>query len=297
MSRLIFAALTSLAFVRSAAAQRVAGRDLLDFPIGLLADAPALSTQMTGSLWNPAASALTPSTRGAFGLAGLTTPQEQGVKLDMIAGSYAVRPNLTATISAAQASVTDILRTDTDPTSLGGEIPYGTTLISAGAAEVRGNVAFGLTARFRSGVSDADHASELGLDGGVIVDHVAGTPIRVAASTFLFSPWRMSEAPTFMFAADVPLMRRDTTFSLRGGYSISHTSSREDERYVFATSSYRLLDLSAGFARTTEFGNVDKRWRLGCGIRYALYRIAIAREDGAAGVGGSFQFLFTRTIR
>src|SRR5436190_10918625 len=74
MSRFSFAALTSVAVTTlvsliSAAdvnAQWVAGRDLLDFPLGLLAEAPALSERLPGGLWNPATSSLTPSTRAEF---------------------------------------------------------------------------------------------------------------------------------------------------------------------------------------------------------------------------------------
>jgi hypothetical protein len=43
MSRFIFAALASFTLAAAATAQRVPGRDLLEFPIGLIADAPPLS--------------------------------------------------------------------------------------------------------------------------------------------------------------------------------------------------------------------------------------------------------------
>ncbi len=296
MSRLIFAALTSLAFAAPSAAQHVAGRDLLDFPIGLLAEAPPLSMQMAGGLWNPAATAIA-TNRGLVGVAGLTTPQDQGVRLEMVGGAFRVRSGLTATFSAATASVSDILRTDTDPTSIGSEVPYGTAIVSVGASQAFGNVTIGAAARYRTGTVDADHARELGLDGGAIVDRVGGTPVRIALSTFLFSPWRMSEVPTYMAAADMPVFRRDSSFTVRAGYSVSTTSHRADERYFFATSSYRQLDLSAGIARASAYGSSDSRLRLGCGFRYASYKIAIGREDGAAGFGGSFQFLLTRVIR
>jgi len=75
MPRFIFAALIPLVVGQAAAAQ-LSGRDLLEFPLGLVAEAPPLSTRMTASLWNPAASALSAPDRGAFGVAGLTTPKE-----------------------------------------------------------------------------------------------------------------------------------------------------------------------------------------------------------------------------
>src|SRR3954469_13171834 len=98
MSRFIFAAIASLVLSSSVAAQsrQVPGRELLEFPLGLLAEAAPLSMQMTGGLWNPATVSLTGPKRAAFGVAGLTTPQEQGVQLELLGGAYRVRPKVTA---------------------------------------------------------------------------------------------------------------------------------------------------------------------------------------------------------
>jgi hypothetical protein len=297
MSRFIFAVLVSISLATRATAQQVSGRDLLDFPLGLLAESAPLSSRMTGGLWNPATSMLSPGARGELGFAGLTTPQEQGVRLEMIGGSVRVRPTLTAMLSVAQASVSDILRTATDPQSFGSEIPYGTTLLSAGVATTRDDVTVGAAARYRWTSIDAQHASVFAVDFGAIIDHVARTPVRLAASTFLLSPSKSTEAPTYLVAADLPLVRRDSSFVVRGGYSLSKTDGRGREDYAFTTTSYRQFDASAGIAQTSVFGNHDHRWRLGVGVRYAGYTAAIGREDGAAGVGGSYQFLLTRVIR
>ena len=297
MSRFIFAALASISLTTPAAAQQVPGRDLLDFPLGLLAESAPLSSRMTGSLWNPASSMLSSTARAEFGFAGLTTPQDQGVRLEMLGGSYRVRPALTATLSIAQASVSDILRTETDPQSLGGEIQYGTTLASAGVATTRANVTAGAAARYRWASVDTKRSGVFAMDVGAIVDRVARTPIRIAVSSFLLTPSRSKEAPTYLAAADLPLVHRDSSFVLRGGYSISRTDGRGREDYGFATTSYRQFDASAGVSETAVFGNRDRRWRLGVGVRYAGYTAAIGRENGAVGVGGSYQFLLTRVIR
>jgi hypothetical protein len=295
MSRLIFVALASFVVTGAAAAQQVPGRDLLDFPLGLLADAPALSTEMPASLWNPAASSLTGDRKLEFGLTGLTTPQEQGVSLDMGGVSYRFRPSLTGSLSFAQASVADILRTDTDPQSLGGEISYGTTLLSAGLSTTRGRTSLGVAARYRWGALDTDRSGVLSMDVGTVVDRVAGTPVRVALSTFLLSP-SPKEDPTYLAAADVPLVRRDSTLEVRAGYSRSQTNDRGHEDYAFATSTFHELDLSGGLAQSTMFGHTNRRMRLGFGLRYAGYTVAIGRDDGAAGFPASYQFLLTRVF-
>src|SRR5215468_8995107 len=118
MSRFTFAALASVLVSAPAAAQRVPARDLLEFPLGLLADAPSLSTRMTASLWNPASRSSDSTVRADIGLAGLTTPQNQGAQLEMIGAKYLIRPGLSAALSFAQTSVSDIIRTETGPQSI-----------------------------------------------------------------------------------------------------------------------------------------------------------------------------------
>ncbi len=301
MSRFTFAALASALLSAPAAAQKVPARDLFEFPIGLLADAPALSTRMPASLWNPAARAVDSTQRASIGLAGLSTPQNQGVQLGMIGGEYQFRRNLSASFSFAQASVSDILRTETDPQSIGGEIPYGTSLLSAGLALTNKSTRFGIVsagvdARYRWATVDQDAGSALSLDGGVIVDRILGTPFRGAASTFLFSPDRSQDAATYMTAIDAPVFRRDSSLTVRLGYSLSATQSRGRDDYVFTSVDHRWLNVTGGFDWSTVFGDQERRFRLGLGLRYASYLVAVGREDGFAGIGASYQFLIRRTI-
>lgn len=300
MSRLTFAALASVLVSAPAVAQRVPARDLLEFPLGLLADPPALSTRMPASLWNPASRSADSSARAEIGLAGLTTPQNQGAQLGMIGGEYRFRPGLSAALSFAQASVSDIIHTETDPQSIGGEIPYGTSLLSAGLAMTRQHSSFGiwsagLATRYRWATVDQDHGGAFSLDGGIIVDKILGTPLRGAASTFLLSA-RSAEAATFMAAVDAPVLRRDSTI-VRAGYSASVTQSHGRDDYVFTSIDYRWFNATGGFDWSTAFGDQDRRVRLAVGLRYASYVVAVGREDGAAGLGANYQFLVTRTIR
>ncbi|MGH7618398.1 MAG: hypothetical protein ACREPM_14335 [Gemmatimonadaceae bacterium] len=296
MSRFIFAALGSIILAGQAASQQVPGRDLFEFPLGLLAEPAALGSQMAASLWNPAMGALAPPQHAAFGVAELYSPQEQGVRSSMIGGAWAFRPNLTGTASIASARVADLLRTETDPQSLGGEIPYSSTLLSLGVAGARHGVTLGLDGRYRWATSDDEHAGELSVDGGLFVARVLGTPIRFAASTFLFRPGNNNDA-SYQLAADVPLFTIDSTAAVKGGYAMNFMGVRGREDYGFAAGRYRQLDLSAGVARTHAYASSDLRWRVGAGLHYAGYTAAIGREDGAAGLGASFQILLTRVIK
>jgi hypothetical protein len=289
----MFAAVISVAVARGAAAQNVPGRDLLQFPIGLLADAAPLSRELPGGLWNPAAAVLTGRDRWAFGVAALATPIQQDVEASVLGGAFVLRPHFTGSVSLAQSSVGDILKTETDPQSLGGEIPYSTTVISIGSAVALPYGSAGLAARYRFGSLDTDRGGSFSVDGGVVLDRVARTPLRVAASTFLFSPWGHGDATTYLLGIDAPLIPGDSVRSLRAGYSIQHTDQRGHEGYVFMSAHYGPLDGSAGLLDSDVFGQSTHRVRIGLGLRYHRYHVAVAREDGAAGVGASRQFLLT----
>ena len=214
----------------------------------------------------------------------------------MFGASYALRPNFTATASVASAWVSDLLRTETDPTSLGGEIPYTSTLVSLGVATATRWVTLGLAARYRSGAADEDRAGTFALDAGAVVDRVAGTPVRFAASTFLFKPSSHNDEASYQLAADAPVFAIDTTASLRAGYAASFLGIRGREGYGYAIGRYRQLDLSAGVARADAFGSTELRWRFGAGLHYAGYTVAIGREDGAAGLGASYQIILKRVL-
>jgi hypothetical protein len=297
MSRFIFAAFGLICFAGAATAQQVPGRDLLEFPVGLLAEAAPLSVQMPAGLWNPAMAALPAGTRAAVGFAALTSPQDLGVNLTQLAGSYRLRQNVTASLSLTTASVSDILRTETDPTSLGAEIPYRTMLVSAGLAKTSGTISYGLAARYRSGTADGDQAGEFVMDVGASIDRLGGTPVRLAASTFLFTIAGQNREASYLAAVDLPVINRDSLHVLRVGQGIGYTQGRGREEYTFATGRLGLLELSGGLSRSFAFGNSNHRWRLGSGLRYSAYTLAFAREQGAAGLGASYQFLLKRTIQ
>jgi hypothetical protein len=297
MSRFIFAVAVLPVVSTAAAAQRVPGRDLLDFPIGTVAESPALTNHIAGGLWNPASGTLPPAFRAQAGFAALTTPYEQGVESKLVSGAFRVGRSVTASISFAQASISDIFKTETDPQSFGESIPYSTLVLSVGGARRFRNAAVGLAARNRWGSVDTANVGAVSFDGGILIDRVLGTPVRIGASTFLLSPSRRDEAASYLAGADVPLVPADSIWGIRAGASLQHTDGRGHETYYFLTARYRGVDASVGMSQSVVFGNVNRRLRVGLGLHYARYGVAIAREDGAAGIGASNQFLLTSVFR
>ncbi len=300
MSRLIFAAALWLTLPLSLHGQLTAvpGRDLLEFPIGAMAEAQALASQLGAGLWNPATTPLRPADRAQIGIAAMNSPIDQGISGGALVASAALPRGFTASASLTRMAVVDLLHTETDPQSIGGEIPYSTTVYSLGAAYSRNNSSIGVAARYRTGTLDLQHGSATSVDAGFVIDHFLRTPLRLAASTFLFAPERRAAEPaTYLTAADLPVFRRDTTWEWRAGYAMSNTEGHGHDNYVFASGRYRQLDARGGVAESVQFGNTTRRLRLGLALHYARYSVGIAREENGAGLSATYQFALTSVFR
>src|SRR5215212_3426893 len=150
MCRMTFAAVAALAMLGPlgvAAAQQVPGRDLFKFPLGTLAEPAAFASAAGGGFWNPATLLLQPGNRLLLSATALNTPIEQAVSARLGTVAYRLADHVSAGLQVAQASVEDLLRTDTDPQSLEGEIPYRSTIVSAVAAASRGSASVGIAFR------------------------------------------------------------------------------------------------------------------------------------------------------
>ena len=282
----------------AAAAQWVPGRDLLDFPIGTLAEAPALATQARIGLWNPAAIVTREEERARFGVAALTTPADQGVSAQLAGAALRLAGGLNVGLSVARAAVGDLLVTDEDPLSLG-EVRYSTTLVSAMVARRNGDhVATGLAVRYRGGQLGGMSRGAIALDGGVLVDRLGSRDARVAASTFLWSPANQEEErATFTGAADLRLAGREATHEARAGYSYAATQGGVREHYAFVGGRSGIWEGRGGLARTAAFGHARWRLRLAVGVYYARYGVAVGREENGAGLPATYQFSLSSTVR
>ena len=288
-----FAAIAAAAAFSPLTAQQVPARDLFHFPLGTLAEAPALANAAGGGFWNPASIALGPISRAAFSASALRSSLDQGVSAQI--GTAAVRTTrgLTVGVSFAESHVSDIPRTDTDPQSLG-VVPFRSAIISAVVAGDRGPVTLGLALRSRSGTVDQVFGRATSVDVGAVVDRPHGLPLRAALSTFLLSPSRNIEKASIIGAVEgyVPVSGRD----VRAGVSYQKDEGFGDERFVYAAGRAGMLDVRGGLARQAAFGATSTRLRLAAGVHYGRYVVGVSRDDGSSGVGASYQFLLTTVL-
>jgi hypothetical protein len=297
MCRMTFAAaaaLSALAALRPLPAQEVPGRDLYQFPLGTLAEPSALASASGGGFWNPATLALPDSTRLLLAATALNSPIEQAVSAQLGTIAYRVRHGVTAGIQLSQASVADLLRTDTDPQSIGEEIPYRSTILSAIAAIRAGSATLGVALRRRGGTIDEATGHATSVDVGGIIDRPLGLPIRIGASTFLQSLGGRDRVSVLGAAEGlIPLRQAD----VRAGVAVQRDRGAGSETFAYASARASYFELRGGMARQSNFGATTTRLRLGLGLRYARYLVGVAREEGTAGLGSTYQFMLTTVFR
>ena len=299
MRRLIFAGIFCSTFASPAGAQRVPGRDLLEITLGAGADVPALATESGSGVWNPAAAGLPEGARARLAAGALQGASDQGLGAQLLEAALAGPRRTTVGIAVLRASVDELVRTETDPQSIGGEIPYHTTLISLHAAQRRTeHLSAGLALRYRTGQLDGDEHGELGADAGVLASDLGPRDVRIGASTFLWQPAGAAEAnATFHAGADIRVMGPDSTREGRLGYGFGYTLRGAREHYGVISGRLSRLSGRLGTAYSEEFGYYEWRLRLGVGLHYARYVVGVVREENGAGMAPVYQFTLSALIR
>jgi hypothetical protein len=280
-----------------AAPQTVPGRDLLELPLGTVAEAPVLATLTGDGLWNPATIYLRNGARLRISAASLEGPQDQGVSAQLLGAAYAVRPRTTVGLSVTRAAVSDLIRTESDPQSVGGEIPYNTIVGSATVARRASDYfTVAVAVRYRHGEMDGDRSGAVGFDGGVIADGLPWRDARLGASTFLWRPANdAAERTRYSAGGDIRVAGRDTLAEVRAGYAGAYTEQLSREHYAFLGGRFKVVEARAGAIRLAAYGNADWRFRVGIGVHHARYMVGVAREETGAGLRPTYAFTLTTT--
>ena len=298
MRPLMFAATLGAFAMVPLRAQDVPGRDLLEFPVGTLAEAPVLAVHFGGGLWNPAATALPADVRARFGAATLRTPADQGVAMQAAFAEIAVGSATSVGIMLLRASVGDLLRTESDPRSIGGEIPYNATLVSATASRRYEGISGGIALRYRLGELDGLRRQAAGVDAGVMADGLFGRDVRLAASSFLWRPAHEEEdRPRYSAGVEARVFGSDSLRATRAGYAYGRTGDVTEDHYVFLSTRYGPWLARGGVLSTSAYGHLSWRPRLGLGVQHARWHVGFGREENGAGLGPTYQFMLSSVVR
>lgn len=282
----------------SLAAQLVPGRDLLSFPLGLTTEAPALGTTAGFGLWNPASVMVPDGSRARLAVGTMSAPVDVAVTAQVATVAGRWRDGTTVAIGIAHASVNDLLRTDSDPQSIGDEIQYATTLVSLMAARPLGPVTLGAALRVRNGRLDNIARHAVSMDVGVISRGLGSRDVRLAASTFLASAISNEhERAQLLTAIDARLVGTDSLRTSRIGASYTAGDGLTRETFGYAAARWLRLEGRIGAARTEAFGHTNWRGRLGVAFHHRGYVIGVAREEGAGNLSATYQFTLSSVIQ
>jgi hypothetical protein len=278
--------------------QQIPGRDLFDFPLGSVAEGAALALQSGDGLRNPAGILLGPGAGGRLSVSSLLTSSEQGVSAQLATVAALWRGN-TFGLSVAHAGVGGLVRTDSDPQSVGGDVPYSALVVSVLAARrYSRKLIAGTAVRFLRGEFDVTSRSALGIDAGVVAEHLTRLDARLAATSFFWRPGTESgDGVALSVSGDLRAIGTDESRAARAGYALTVAPGRSTEQYVFTSARYLAWEARTGIARTEAFSHATTRWRLALGVHVDRYFAAIAREDAPAGLDASYQFTLTTTMR
>lgn len=295
MRHLVFALAIAALVPAVAAGQRVPGRDLLQFPVAALDRPAALPTDLADGLGNAATLVTLNGARLRVGAAALQTPEAQGVSAQLLSAAHALSERIVIGLSAARWSVDDIASTTTSPASEG-DVSYSTAMLSVSAARRNTkNVSVGLSLRARTGAMGGARRTAVGVDGGVLLDSL-WRDARVGVASFLWRPAQTGdERTTLHVAGDLRVWGTSAVREARAGLAADFTEPDERLEFVYASGRYGPLALRLGAARTVRWENGPWRARLGVGFHYDKYVVAVAREEGANGLGAVYQFTINAT--
>ena len=299
MRCLNFAAAVAILPIAASEAQRFPGRDLLDFPIGTLAEAPALALDTGDGFQNPAAIRLADGTTARGTAIALNTGTDRGVSSQLIAVAANLPSRFTVGLSAVHSGISGIAPTADDPEPVGGDIPYGTFVVSlTGARESTRHITSGVAVRYRTGEVDGVNRSTFGLDGGLLVDHLFGLDARFGISSYMWGPGAgEGQDASYSGALDTRVIGADSTHQARLGYSYTAGEGASGGHYVFASGRYARWIARVGVARTSAFGTSDTSLRLALILRYARYTVGLSREESAGGFDPTYQFVLSGVFR
>lgn len=291
MRSFIFATALGIASAACAHAQYIPGRDLLAFPIGSIAEAPALAVVAGDGFSNPATIKLV-GARARVMVGALTTPADQAVAAQFGALAVALPLNTTVALSYVRASVNDLIRTESDPLSQD-QIPYNANVLSLAAARrQRAHLVTGVAVRYQAGEADRDRARTIGVDAGIVADGLVGQDLRIGVSSYLWRPANgRVEHNTFHFATDLRLAGESERREARAGYGLTFAPQSAREHFLFLAGRHGIWEGRAGITRHEAFGSADWRLRLGGGLQYARYTVGVARDDAGAGLSPTYQFV------
>jgi len=299
---LALAAVGVLGTARDAAGQAAVASDLWQVAGATLVVPGPLAEDGSAAFWTPAVALDRPAAALRLGVEAVHAPSDVGVSGGIAA--VGIRLGAVGTLNAVygRLGVDGLVRTETSPEGIGGDIPVYAEVISLGLARsVARGLVVGVAARSMTGQLDVVSRTQLGLDVGL--RYTDPNRITLAFATRFFDPTfrQAGEAASYSAAASYrtlpsPMLGTSGVVTLRYGATVTHG---EGVQHLLSAgiALARVLDVDAGAAREQVDGVSVWRSRLGVGLVAGRYRIYLARDGGVNDFGATYRFGLTTSWR
>jgi hypothetical protein len=278
-----------------AVAQPAIASDLWRVASATLVVPAPLAVDGSAALWTPATVVPPsgPSTR--VGVEAIHSPADIGINggvatVDIRAGSLA-----TFNLVYGRLGIDGLVRTETSPEAIGGDIAAYAEVLSFGVARAFGRgLVLGVAARALSGRLDVASRSQWSADVGV--RYTDATGLTVGFATRFFDPTlRQAEMASSYSGAVSYRTPESPMWGTRGalvfnyGVTLAHGEGAEHLLSAGLTLGGS-VQLDAGAEHEAVAGTAVWRSRLGIGLGVGRYRVYLGRDGGVNGFGATYRF-------
>ena len=299
---LVLAAAGVLSPPRDAAAQAAIASDLWQVAAGTLVVPPPLADDGSAALWTPAVVLPRPDPPVRLGIEAVHAPSDGGISGGI--ATLGIRLGGAGTLNAVygRLGVDGLVRTETSPEGIGGDIPVFAEVMSLGFARaLTPDLVAGVALRSVAGQLDTQARTQLGVDLGLRYTDPAH--VTVAFATRFFDPTfrQAQQAASYSLAAAYhtlpsPMWGTSGVISLRYG----GTASRGESLQHLLSAGLALggaVDFDIGEVREATAGTEVWRNRLGLGLTVGHYRVYLGRDGGVNAFGATYRFGLTAGLQ
>ncbi len=276
-------------------AQPGVASDLWRLAAGTLVVPPALADDGSAALWTPAVRLAAGGSGLRLAVEAIHSPSEIGINGGV--ASLAVRAGALGTVNVVygRMGVDGLVRTETSPEAIGGDIAVYNEVLSVGLARlVAPNLVAGVAARALTGRLDIVSASQLGLDIGL--RYAGPSRLSIGVATRFFDPMLRASEGAASYSAAVSYRTAEgeawgTTADLRFWYGAgwAHGEGMQHQLSV-GLAIGGVAELDIGAAREETAGFEVWRSRLGLSLDVGRYRVYLGRDGGVNGFGATYRF-------
>jgi len=269
--------------------------DLWRLAAGTLVVPPALADDGSAALWTPAVQLPRSEAGLRVAVEAIHSPSDIGISGGIASVAFRAGRVGTVNVVYGRMGVDGLVRTETSPEGIGGDIPVYNEVLSVGLARtVAPGLVAGIAARALSGRLDIISSSQLGLDLGL--RYAGPSRFSFGVATRFFDPMLRASEGGASYSAAVSYRTAEgqalgTTADLRFRYGAGWAHGEGMQHLLSVGLALGgVVQLDGGAAREETAGFEVWRSRFGLSLDVGRYRVYLGRDGGVNGFGATYRF-------